>query len=224
MLHFYKPMPTKQNLESILDRARISIENALNNPTVQNYLNDYGYGKEKLQAGRQLYQTALDLQQKQRREYGEQIEATSERDKLWDIAHSTYMRFVKIARVAYKNNSGIATQLGINGNRKESFSGWLLDANQFYINTLGNDRILKVLAEYGITPAKLESGKTEVQALSAANLVQEKEKGESQEATQKRDDALDALSDWMGDFVAIARIALETEAQLLESLGISEPS
>jgi hypothetical protein len=112
-------MPTKQNLETNLDRARIAIENALSNPTIQTYLSEYGYSKEKLQAGQQLYQTALDLQQKQRREYGEQIEATAERDKLWDIAHATYMKFVKIARIAYKNNTGIATQLGINGNRKE---------------------------------------------------------------------------------------------------------
>jgi hypothetical protein len=217
-------MSTKQSLELILDRARIAIENSLNNPTIQSYLSEYGYSKEKLQAGQQLYQTALDLQQKQRREYGEQIEATSERDKLWDIAHVTYIKFVKIARIAYKNNIGIATQLGINGNRKESFSGWLLDANQFYNNTLGNENILKTLSEYGITTAKLESGKAEVQALSSANLAQEKEKGEAQEATKKRDVALDALSDWMSDFVAIARIALEPEAQLLESLGIKEAS
>jgi hypothetical protein len=217
-------MSTKQSLESILDRARIAIENSLNNPTIQTYLSEYGYSKEKLQSGQQLYQTALDLQQKQRREFGEQIEATAERDQLWDIAHATYMKFVKIARVAYKNNTGIATQLGINGNRKESFSGWLLDANQFYSNTLGNDSILKTLAEYGITPTKLEAGKAEVQAVSAANLAQDKEKGEAQEATQKRDAALDALSDWMSDFVAIARIALEPEAQLLESIGIKEAS
>jgi hypothetical protein len=217
-------MPPKQTIESIFDRSRIAIENSLSNPTIQTYLSEYGYSKEKIQAGQQLYQTALDLQQKQRREYGEQIEATAERDKLWDIAHATYMKFVKIARIAYKNNTGIATQLGINGNRKESFSGWLLDANQFYNNTLSNDSILKTLAEYGITPAKLESGKAEVQALAAANSTQEKEKGEAQEATQKRDAALDALSDWISDFVAIARIALEPEAQLLESLGIKEPS
>jgi hypothetical protein len=217
-------MPNKQTLESILDRARIAIENSLSNATIQIYLSEYGYSKEKLQAGQQLYQTALDLQQKQRREYGEQIEATAERDKLWDIAHNTYMKFVKIARITYKNNIGIATQLGINGNRKESFSGWLLDANQFYNNTLGNENILKTLSEYGITTAKLEAGKAEVQALSSANLAQEKEKGEAQEATQKRDAAIDALSDWMSDFVGIARIALEPEAQLLESLGINEPS
>ncbi|MEL6606343.1 MAG: hypothetical protein AAFP20_24355 [Cyanobacteria bacterium J06614_10] len=43
---------------------------------------------------------------------------------------------------------------------------------------------------------------------------------EAQAATQKRDAALDELQDWLSDFLAIAKIALEDDPQKLESLGV----
>jgi hypothetical protein len=60
--------------------------------------------------------------------------------------------------------------------------------------------------------------------VETANLVQTKEKGESQNATKVRDAAVDSLSAWLSDFIAISRIALEEEPQLLESLGILQRS
>ena len=46
-----------------------------------------------------------------------------------------------------------------------------------------------------------------------------KEKGESQDATKLKDTAFGELDDWMRDFYAVAKIALEDNPQLLESLG-----
>ena len=54
--------------------------------------------------------------------------------------------------------------------------------------------------------------------------MQEKEKGEAQAATQKRDAALDAMQDWLSDYLAIAKVALEEEPQLLEGLGMLQRS
>ena len=75
-----------------------------------------------------------------------------------------------------------------------------------------------------MTQAKIETGKTLLEETESANAAQKKEKGEAQQATLERDKAVDNLEDWLSDFIAIARIALEEKPQLLEKLGIIEPS
>jgi hypothetical protein len=67
-------------------------------------------------------------------------------------------------------------------------------------------------------------GQTLVADVEAKLNSQLKEKGEAQTATQARDEAFDAMQEWMSDFIGIARIALEAQSQYLEMLGIVEPS
>jgi len=217
-------MALSESIDSFLNRAQVAIDNALSTPQIQEYLEEYGYTPKKIQTGKTLYEIALAAQQKQRQEYGEQISATEALNRLWEEAQTSYMRCVKIARIAFKNNPGIATELAINGTRKRTLSGWLLQAKQFYINAFGNPEILKGLAEYGMTKAKLEACQKELETVETVNLTQEKEKGEAQNATKIRDKAMDELNGWLSDFIAIARVALAEEPQLLESLGILERS
>ena len=171
-----------------------------------------------------LYEKALAAQQQQKAEYGEQVGATATLNEAWSTAKKSYMRLVKIARIAFKRNVGVAIKLDLNGDRKQSLSGWLLQAKQFYTNALGDPEVINALGQYGITSAKLEAAQAQMQAVEAADLTQEKEKGEAQSATKMRDGAIDALDDWLDDFVAIARVALEEDPQLLETMGILERS
>ncbi len=45
-------------------------------------------------------------------------------------------------------------------------------------------------------------------------------KGAAQQATQDQDAALAALSDWMAQYVKIAKVALRGKKQLLEKIGV----
>ena len=213
-------MPIDRSIDTLLSDAQLAIDNALNNPKVLGYLSDFGYTKAKIQQGKQLYNVAATAQLAQQAEAGDQISATTEVNEAWETAKKSYMRFLKVARVAFKSNSGVATQLDLGGTRKKSLSGWMAQAKQFYKNALDNKAVLSELKEFGITEAKLKAGLAELAVIEQANMIQEREKGEAQAATEKRDAALDELQDWLSDYLAIAKVALEEEPQLLEGLGV----
>ncbi len=84
--------------------------------------------------------------------------------------------------------------------------------------------IQKALSEFRYGPEKIQAGQAELQATIHAKAAQEKEKGEAQAATQNRDLALEALEDWMDDFLDIAQVALAEQVQLSEILGLKQLS
>ena len=213
-------MTIDRSIDTFLSEAQVAIDNALNNPQILEHLKDFGYNNSRIQQGKKLYNIAAAAQLAQTMESGDQISATDSVKATWATAKKTYIRLIKISRIAFKRSSGVATQLDLGGKRKESLSGWLAQANQFYANALANKTILSGFKEFGITEQKLKAGLAEVKAVEAANLAQEKEKGEAQAATQKRDAAMDELQDWLSDYLGIAKIALEENPQLLEGLGI----
>ncbi len=214
----------KQSMQDRLLAANVALENALTDTEILGLLSEYGYDAAKINAGKELYNCAQDKFQQQKTEYGEQYAASEEMQTKWDTANAVYMKHVKVGRVALQSDYGSFLKLGLEGARKRTLSGWLIQARQFYSNALADTDIQNDLAGFGITEAKLQDGKQLVDDVEAANTGHKKEKGEAQQATLDRDKALDIMEDWLSDFITIARIALEEKPQLLEKMGIIEPS
>ena len=213
-----------QSIDSKLLFAQNAISNAQTNPEIIAALAVFGYGDAKMKAGKVLYTKAAKLQIKQVKEYGEQFAATDALNLAKATTNKTYIVHVKIARIALSGDRGAAESLQLSGRRKESLSGWLKQSKALYTNALSTPAVLEALAEFGITKNKLSGAQAQVNDVEVKLNAQFKEKGEAQTATQLRDEAFDELQDWMSDFIAIARIALEEQSQYLEMLGIVEPS
>ena len=219
-----RTMLKNNSIDSKLLVSRVAIENGQTNATIAALLADYGYDGTKMTEGQTLLEDAESKQATQKKEYGEQFDATDELDAAMSAANKTYMRHVKIARIAFKTDRGAQSALQLTGRRRQTYSGWLQQARVFYKNAIDDAAIKSELAGFGINGASLNSASNAVEEVGTKLAAQLKEKGEAQEATDTRDQALEALLDWRSDYFAIARIALEEEAQLLEVLGIVEPS
>ncbi len=217
-------MLKNNSIDSRLLTSRVAIENGQANTTIAALLADYGYNGTKMNEGQTLLEDAESKQAAQKKEYGEQFAATDQLDAAMSTANKTYMRHVKIARIAFKSERGIQSALQLTGRRRQTYSGWLQQARVFYENAIADANIKSALAGFGITQTALQDASDLVEQVGTKLASQLKEKGEAQEATKSRDEALEALLDWRSDYFSIARIALEEEPQLLEVLGIVEPS
>lgn len=199
--------------------AQIAIDGSMADAEILTAVSPFGYPLERFQAARALYEEAGTLMNVQKREYGEQYGATQAMEAAWEAANAAYTVTLKIARIAFKNDPDARQSLMLGGVRKRSFYGWLEQVFALYGNMIGHADSMAAMAPFGYDQAKLEAEAALVEAARAANLAQEREKGEAHAATRARDAKLDELNEWVADYKVIATIALSTDGQKLEGLG-----
>ncbi|MEP5611893.1 MAG: hypothetical protein ABJP45_06570 [Cyclobacteriaceae bacterium] len=217
-------MLKNNSIDSKLLTSKVAIENGQNNAVISDRLADYGYDADKMIEGQELLDDAESKHALQKKEYGEQFMASDALDEALTGTNKTYSKHIKISRIAFRNQRGVSEALQLGGRRRQTYSGWMQQAGVFYENSLADETIIDVLDGYGIDETVLQTARDAVNDVSLKLAAQLKEKGEAQDATQSRDLALEKLLDWIRDYVGIAKIALEDESQLLEILGIVEPS
>lgn len=208
------------SIEERLREAQVAIGNALADPALLTALGEYGYNATRLQQGRALRQQAWALYQGQKGEYGELSSAGDGLEAVQQQARATYMRYVKVARVAIEGDRGASHKLDLTTGRKRPLAKWLAQAQQFYTHALSNADILDKLAEFGITRAMLEAGQHQVDAVGEGEAVWRQRQGAARDATRVRDELIAALDAWMRNFTKVARVVFEGRPQLLEKLGI----
>jgi len=208
----------KATMQDRLRAAEVAITNAYD-AKILAALTQFGYAESKLDEGKAIHKETRELVNRQLLEYGEQYEATNEMNSAWQEADDAYIRALKIARIALRDDTRVATALLLNGRRKRTLTGWLQQSMVFYKNLLGNADWMAAMLVYGYTPEKLQAEKALVDGVNESNLQQLKEMGEAQDATEKMHAKMEILDSWMSDFKQIAFIALEDNPQWLEKLG-----
>ena len=96
---------------------------------------------------------------------------------------------------------------------------WLETVKKFYSVAGKDNQIQTKLLRLKINTENITAANTMIGELETARAEYLREKGESQDATKAKDAAFEKMDDWMSEFYAVAKIALEDSPQLLESLG-----
>lgn len=213
-------MPNR-SIANRLESARLALTNALAEGELAAALSRFGYDESRLQQGQSLYESALALPQSQQQKQYRRRAASAAYQQAEAAAVRAYMRSVKLCRTLYRDDPLTYRALGLGGIRSRIFAQRVAQMRLFYTTALGAPQILATLAEYGVGESQLQAELALVAGMESARSQREVENGAAQNATQSRRQALSALERWMGDFAAIARLALEESPQRLEMLGLS---
>lgn len=213
-------MRTNQNIPQLIQNTKLALQNTLRNEEILSRMENHCYTSEKIQEGLSLAAAMQTAFHAQTTKLALRLGAIEARDRAQEDAEGVYMRLVKLARVALRDQPAAWTQLGLNGDRPGALAAWLHLARQFFTNALADADILAQLATVGISPEELAHGQGLVTAVEAASAAVETARAAALQATRQRDVYHQALRRWMGDYLTIARIALADRPQLLEQLGV----
>ena len=158
----------------------------------------------------------------QKKEYGEQYQATKVYDDLAATLHNNYLLHVNFGKLIFSEDLAATNFLGLNGRRKQAENAYCNQALLFYGGVLDNASYKAAVNARGITDAQLNAGKAGYTTLKNMIPTKAKETGEAQMATSKRDDAWENFEDWFANFKKYAILALSIKPQLREKMGWKE--
>ncbi len=215
-------MATRPKISDVatLEKYRVALENVEAQSEIATIMAEFGYDAALIEEGKNLLiktRQAYDLNVKEDDETSQAYSNFSEkRDSLSD----TYTLHRKKAKVVFRKDQQIMERLALIGSLPTAYINWLETVKKFYTEVLVDTELQNKLSRLKISVEDLNATNTLISELESARSGYLREKGESQDATIAKNSAFALLDDWMSEFYAVARIALEDNIQLLEALGV----
>lgn len=213
------PRNKSQSEISILQDYRIALENTVSNELISETMAEFGYDDTLLSEGRNLLDETFHVYKVNTIEDQETREVSKIVNDLWDQIEDMYSLDRKKARVVFMDDPEIMKNLQIVGPEPRVVDKWLEMVSSFYTTFLENEKLKMRVAILKITPERCKKALSIIDDLFEGRRKYRNEIGESQNATQVKNQAFEKLDNWMKRFYATARIALEDQPQLLESLS-----
>ncbi len=203
-----------------LENYRVALENVINQSEVSNTMAEFGYDEAKITEGKQLLEGTRSAYDFNSQEDNETIAARAGFDSKKMDLEKIYALDRKKAKVVFRNDEVVLKKLGLTGSVPQAYIKWLETMKTFYSGVQADSAIQTKLLTLKITAEHITASIAAITDLENARTLYLKEVGESQDATKAKDSAFAKIDAWMRDFYAVARIAMEDNPQLLESLGL----
>jgi len=204
-----------------LEQYRVSLQNTTKNAEILAIMTEFGYDLQVIDQG-MVFLT--ETRQAYDNNKSENDETAAAYDKLGECKNElkdVYTHHRKKAKVVFLNDTLTREKLGVTGSVPTAYLKWLEMIKKFYSVAIADTEIQNKLSRLKVTPEELTQGKTLISYVEDARAEYLREKGESQGATILKDAAFAKIDDWMREFYAVAKIALEDKPHLWEAFNAS---
>ena len=204
-------MATKRTMSDLklLERCRIEIENLQKQTDMAATMAQFGYDPDAILVGKALFDTA-------RATYDHHIkykdllkEKVFQFKEIQNRLKKLYGLHRKKAKLLFRNDPMAQTQLELTGRVPRNFLPWLEIVRTFYNMLTDNPDLAHSLLRLKVTPVEIREGHALITKLEQHRSDYFRAKGEYQLSTTTKEQALNALHQWISTLQATAKIAFK---------------
>ena len=202
-----------------LEQSRIALHNASANPEIAPALAQVGYDEAKLQEGKALFATAQDAFDANTEHNLNATLAYNSFDQKRKALEVIYRSHRKRAKICFEDNPYQLLRLDVHKPYTTAYLPWIDSLKQFYTEANTNPEVVAALQGLKVSEQELLNTQALLIRVEALRQTYIDKKGQAQNATQTKNQALNTLQRWMRTFYKVAAIGLEDAPQLMESLS-----
>lgn len=195
--------------------------NSISDDEIRNAVGEFGYSEKKLAEGKRLYEDLDAIASEHNRKIGEKSTLHIAKQNKQKAVNRLYMKYLKIARIAFVDNVEAKNALLLDGVRERTYKKWYFQVHVFCSNLLENKEFLPFMESYGVSVTHIQDLKKQLNELSELTDKSMKLTGMVRMLTQKKQKQTLEVQNWVSDYIKIARIALEDAPQNLQKIGIN---
>ena len=205
--------------QQLLQNYNVLFQNIKKDTILATELAEYGYDADTIAEGEALYNTLVEKYDTNKTETAEETSAYAVFNQLFESTRAIYVTDRKKAKIVFKNQPDVLKNLQLTGLLSVR-NAVVMDTMRLFYETLQNNpELLNAVQRLKITADHVAEQLIKVNNTQSAYATYIQEKGESQQATKDKNKAFDDLAQWVNEFYSVAKIALEDQPQLLESIA-----
>jgi hypothetical protein len=204
------------SIPQLFKAVELVIFHLTENKDLQESMSGYGLMPKRVQAGAALLKNARQMDDTQESHYDTARAMSEQIIKDREATLDVFKGHAGIAKLAFRKEPGMLKELKIVRIAKTN-GAWEQQAIKFYNKA---SKYMDKLQQFGATPESFEQNKAGIKALIKLESRRLKKKGDAEDSTEQKNEAIKELREWYGEFRRLARMAFKKNPQVLETFGM----